>query len=205
MSCCKPKPQSKSNQTPTSKTIHKDMTIDEILGMFPHKAQRLSQEITNAGLHCVGCHAATYETLEVGMLGHGLSHDAMNRLISRLNALLEEKVESFDDSTVHLTPRAASKYLQILDEEGKQGWGMRFSEVMAGCNGYEYVLDYSEKALATDDTYESHGVQIHVNKTQAPKLKGSVIDFVEGLRGSGFKVSNPNVRSSCGCGTSHNY
>lgn len=204
MSCCKPKPQTKSTQTPASKTIHKDMTIDEILGMFPHKAQRLSQEITNAGLHCVGCHAATYETLEVGMLGHGLSHDAMNRLISRLNALLEEK-ESFDASTITLTPRAASKFLQILDEEGKQGWGMRFTEVMAGCNGFEYVLDYSEKALADDKIFEASGVQIHISKAMVPRLLGSVIDFVEGLRGSGFKVTNPNVRSSCGCGTSHNY
>jgi iron-sulfur cluster assembly protein len=195
---CKPNPQQ------TAKKIHKDMTIDEILGMFPHKAQRLSQEITNAGLHCVGCHAATWETLEVGMRGHGLSTEAMNRLISRLNALLEEK-DDVDFSTISITERAVKKYQEILEEEGKKGWGMRFSEVMAGCNGFEYVLDYSEKAEADDKIYEYHGLQIHVNKNMVPRLVGSVIDFVDGLRGSGFKITNPNVRSSCGCGTSHNY
>lgn len=182
--------------------IHRHMTIDEILGMFPFKAQRLSQEITNAGLHCVGCHAATYETLEAGMRGHGMGDEAIDRLVQRLNALLEEEV---DHSTITLTPRAASKFQEILAEEGKQGWGMRFAEVMAGCNGFEYALDYSEKAKEDDEIFDASGVQVHVNKAMVPRLLGSTIDYVDGLRGSGFKITNPNVRSSCGCGTSHNY
>lgn len=182
--------------------INRNMTIEEILSMFPNKAQRLSQEITNAGLHCVGCHAATWETLEAGMMGHGMGNDAIERLVGRLNALLEEEA---DPATITLTPSAAAKYLEILAEEGKQGWGVRFAEKLAGCNGFEYVLDYSEKAQADDVVYESCGIQIHVNKAMEPRLLGSVIDFVDGLRGSGFKISNPNVRSSCGCGTSHNY
>lgn len=189
-------------QNTTKKKIHRHMTIDEILSLFPYKAQRLSQEITNAGLHCVGCHAATWETLEAGMMGHGMADEAIERLLQRLNALLEEEI---DVSTITVTARAASKFLGILDEEGKQGWGMRFAEVAAGCNGFEYALDYSEKAEADDQIFESSGVQIHVHKKMVPRLLGSVIDFVDGLRGSGFKITNPNVRSSCGCGTSHNY
>lgn len=189
-------------QDTQKKRIHRHMTIDEILSLFPYKAQRLSQEITNAGLHCVGCHAATWETLEAGMMGHGMGNDAIERLLQRLNALLEEPV---DASTITLTAKAASKFQEILDEEGKQGWGLRFAEVMAGCNGFEYALDYSEKAESDDQIFESCGIQIHVNKKMVPRLLGSVIDFVDGLRGSGFKITNPNVRSSCGCGTSHNY
>lgn len=184
------------------KKIHPHMTIEEILSLFPYKAQRLSQEITNAGLHCVGCHAATWETLEAGMMGHGMNQEAIDRLVGRLNALLDEEV---DATTVTITKRAAKKYLEILEEEGKQGWGLRFSERMAGCNGFEYSLDYSEKALADDTTIESMGIQIHINNGMLKRLLGSEIDFVDGLQGSGFKVSNPNVRSSCGCGTSHGY
>lgn len=183
-------------------TIHPQMTIDEILSMFPHKAQRLAQEITNAGLHCIGCQAATWETLEGGMLGHGMNREAIDRLVLRLNALLQEEV---DHTTITITQRAADKFLAILKEEGKIGWGMRFSEVMAGCSGFEYVLDYSEKALPDDKVFESCGIQIHVNNAMVPRLLGSVIDFVDGLRGSGFKITNPNVRHACGCGTSHNY
>ena len=141
--------------------INRNMTIEEILSMFPNKAQRLSQEITNAGLHCVGCHAATWETLEAGMMGHGMGNDAIEKLVGRLNALLAEKA---DPATITLTPNAAAKYLAILAEEGKQGWGMRFAEKSAGCNGFEYVLDYSEKAQADDAVYESCGIQIHMSK-----------------------------------------
>lgn len=190
-------------QDQTKKKINRHMTIEDILSLFPYKAQRLSQEITNAGLHCVGCHAATWETLEAGMLGHGMAQEAIDRLVDRLNALLQEP--DSDLNTISITKRAAQKYLEILEEDGKQGWGLRFAEKMAGCNGFEYILDYSEKALADDTIFESLGVQIHVNNAMVKRLKGSVIDYVDGLQGSGFKVTNPNVKSSCGCGTSHGY
>ena len=197
-SCCST-PDGKQKET---KKINRQMTIEDILGMFPYKAQRLSQEITNAGLHCVGCHAAVWETLEAGMYTHGKTEAQIDELVRRLNALLDEEV---DTTSIRITPRGAAKFLEILSEEGKQGWGMRFAEEMAGCNGFEYVLDFSEKAEADDKTFESHGIEIHVKKAMLPRLLGSEIDYVEGLRGSGFKISNPNVRSSCGCGTSHNY
>lgn len=191
-----------ANAKKTRKKIHQHMTIEEILSLFPYKAQRLSQEITNAGLHCVGCQAATWETLEAGMMSHGMNQEAIDRLVMRLNALLEEEV---DASTITITKRAAKKYLEILEEEGKQGWGLRFAERMAGCNGFEYALDYSEKALPDDTIFESMGIAIHVNTCMVKRLLGSEIDFVDGLQGSGFKISNPNVKSSCGCGTSHSY
>lgn len=184
------------------KKIHPLMTIDEILSLFPYKAQRLSQEITNAGLHCVGCHAATWETLEAGMMSHGMKKEAIDNLVERLNALLEEEV---DASTIAVTARAASRINEFLEEEGKKGWGLRFEIVPAGCSGFEYNLEFSEKADADDTIYESSGIQVHIKKAMVPKLLGSVIDFVDGMRGSGFKITNPNVRSSCGCGTSHNY
>ncbi len=206
-SCCSSKQSCSSKQpeqAPAAKgtKVHRKMTIEDILKMFPQKAQRLQQEITNAGLHCVGCHAATYETLEVGMMSHGFQNEAIDRLVDRLNSLLEEEN---DITTITLTARAAAKYQQILQDEGKHGWGMRFEERMAGCNGFEYALDYSEKADKDDDIFECFGVQIHVKKAMLSRLLGSTIDFIDGVRGSGFKISNPNVKSSCGCGTSHNY
>jgi len=178
------------------------MTIDDIFSSFPQKAQRLAQEMTNAGLHCVGCQAATWETLEVGMLGHGMSEETIDNLLEKLNVILEEKT---DATTITITKRAANKYLQILDEEKKHGWGMRFSEKMAGCSGFEYILDYSEKALPNDTVFVSQGIEIHVDKGYVDRLLGSEIDYIDGLHGSGFKITNPNVRSSCGCGSSHGY
>ena len=196
-SCCS------TNSKPKGKSIHRQMTIEEILGMFPYKAQKLSQEITNAGLHCVGCQAATWETLEMGMLSHGKTNEQIDELVNRLNALLAEPIIL---NTITITPKGAEKFIEIAAEEQKQGWGVRFSEEMAGCSGFEYVLDFSEKAEADDETIVSNGIEIHVKKALLPRLLGCEIDFVNNLRGgTGFKISNPNVDSSCGCGSSHNY
>jgi iron-sulfur cluster assembly accessory protein len=192
-----------TNSPPSEATrITRDQTIESILALFPHKAQRLAQEITNAGLHCIGCQAATWETLEAGMKSHGKSEEEITRLLDRLNALLEEEV---DLTTITLTQRAAQKYLSILEADGKQGYALRFGDKPAGCSGFEYILDYSEKALADDDVFTCHGVEIHVNRATLPRLIGSEIDYVDGLMGSGFKISNPNVSSACGCGSSHGY
>ena len=186
----------------TKALIDRTNTIDSIFSSYPEKAPRLAQELTNAGLHCVGCSAATWETLEAGAASHGMSGDQIDGLVRRLNAILDEKL---DLTNITITARAARKFLSILEAEGKDGWGLRFAEKPGGCGGYEYVLDYSESAQETDTTYESQGIQIHLADQLAPHLLGAEIDYVDGLQGSGFKISNPNVRSSCKCGSSHSY
>ncbi len=137
-----------------AETITRDMTIDEIFKRFPNKSQKLAQEVTNAGLHCVGCSAATWETLEAGMYGHGMDDEKIDGLVKRLNAILAEET---DLSTITMTERAAKKYLQILEEEGKDGWGVRFGEKAAGCSGFEFFLDFSEKPKVGDMILESNG------------------------------------------------
>ncbi len=182
--------------------IHRNMTIEEIFTRFPQKSQKLAQEMTNAGLHCVGCSASTWETVEAGMYSHGMTDEMIDGLLGRLNAILSEKV---DLTTITITPRASKKLLEILEDEGKTGWGLRYGERAAGCSGFEYFLDFSEKAKSDDQTLVSQDIPIHINAKLADRLMGSVIDYVDGLQGAGFKISNPNVKSACGCGTSHGY
>lgn len=182
--------------------ITRDMTIEDIFAVFPHKSQKLAQEITNTGLHCVGCQAATWETLEAGMLGHGFKEEEIDALVGRLNDILEQKS---DPNAITLTKKAADKYKGILADEGKEGWGLRFGDKAAGCSGFEYALDYSEQALPTDQVFLSEGIEIHVDQSAVSRLVGAEIDYVDGLNGSGFKITNPNVRSSCGCGKSQSY
>jgi len=182
--------------------INREMTIEEIFKRFPSKSQVLAQEMTNAGLHCVGCSASTWETVEAGMYSHGMTDEQIEDLLGKLNKLLDEKE---DPNTITMTERAAKKFNAILEEEGKAGWGLRFGERAAGCSGFEYFLDYSEKAKPGDLVLESQGIQIHLHHKSVERLMGSVIDYVDGLHGAGFKISNPNVKASCGCGTSHGY
>jgi iron-sulfur cluster assembly protein len=182
--------------------ITRDMTIDDIFQKFPNKAQKLAQEMTNFGLHCVGCSASTWETVEAGMYGHGFNDEKIEKLLNNLNRVLEEKE---DLTTITLTERAAKKFRGILEEEGKVGYGLRFGEKAAGCSGFEYSLDYAEKTEPGDTMFESQGIKIHVHFKSLGRLLGCTIDYVDGLQGAGFKISNPNVKSSCGCGTSHGY
>lgn len=182
--------------------ITRDMPIEEILTKFPQKSQKLAQEMTNFGLHCIGCSASTEETLEEGMYNHGMNDEAVVALLERLNQVLAEES---DLSSITMTKKAASKFKQILEEEGKSGWALRFGERSAGCRGLEYLLDFSNQAKEDDAVFESEGVQIHVQKKSLGSLLGCVIDYVDGLKGAGFKISNPNVKSSCGCGNSHSY
>lgn len=182
--------------------IHKDMTIEEIFSLHPSRSQRLAQIMGEFGLQCAGCSAATYETLEAGMFTHGKDEKELSELIEQLNQALQEKL---DLTSISLTERAAEKFKTILKEENKEGYSLRFSEKAAGCNGFEYLLDFSEQPNEDDVTYNSRGIDIHIQKNSVPRLLGSVIDYTDGLQGAGFKITNPNVKSSCGCGSSHGY
>lgn len=183
-------------------TIKQDMTIADIFSKFPTKSQRLAQAMTNAGLHCTSCSAATWETLEAGMLGHGMSKDSMIKLVGDLNEILAEKL---DLSTISFTARAAEKFKQFGKEEGIENPSLRFGDTAGGCGGFQYILDFSDKADEDDEIFESEGIEIHIKKAMLGRVIGSVIDYVDGLQGAGFKISNPNVKSSCACGTSQDY
>jgi len=186
----------------TDQKISAEMTIAEILSSFPQQSQRLAQAITSAGLNCVGCNAATWETLEGGMLSHGMARTAIEALVRKLNDILAEKT---DPTTISLTPRGAKKFMEIAAEEGLPGAALRFGDTAGGCSGFEYILDFSEQKEEDDEEFESNSVRIHIKKGMVERLMGSLIDYVDGLQGSGFKVSNPNVKSSCGCGKSQGY
>lgn len=182
--------------------VSRDMTIEDIFTYYPEKAQRLAQEMTNAGLHCVGCQAATWETLEVGMLGHGFDEKAIDQLINSLNKVIDE---TLDLTAITITKRAAEHFKTILKQDGKKGWALRFADKPGGCGGFEYVLDFSEKPSQDDTVFTSNEVDIHVKTKMLPRLLGCKIDYLEGLMGSGFKVTNPNVKGSCSCGNSQSY
>ena len=182
--------------------ITREMTIADILGKWPEKSQKLAQEMTNAGLHCVGCGAATWETLEAGMLGHGMEEAEVESLMNSLNEVLKE---TSDLTTISLTKRAADKFIALCKEDSLSKYALRFGDQPGGCSGFEYILDFSDQATEEDSIFLSHGVEIHVEKQAVARLLGSEIDYYDGLNGAGFKVSNPNARGSCSCGSSQTY
>ena len=75
----------------STKKINKEMLIAEILAESPEKAQLLAEVMIDFGIHCVGCGAASFETLEQGVLSHGFSEKDLKKLIEELNKILKNK------------------------------------------------------------------------------------------------------------------
>lgn len=71
--------------------ITKDMMIMEIMERFPGKAQQLAAELNNSGLHCAGCMGSSFETLEQGILGHGMSRKKLDEVVNKLNKIVGKK------------------------------------------------------------------------------------------------------------------
>ena len=107
---------------------------------------------------------------------------------------------------ITLTETAAKKITGLRLEEGKPEWALRIRVVGGGCSGMSYELGWDEAAGPDDSVVESHGVKVFVDTKSAPYVAGSEIDYVENnMMGAGFAIKNPNVKSSCGCGSSHQF
>jgi len=107
------------------------------------------------------------------------------------------------DRLIVLTPSAASKIKGLMAEEPDgEATVLRVAVQGGGCSGFEYALGFDRGAQDGDHELESHGVTVVVDQFSAPYLRGAEIDFLETIQEAGFKVNNPNVVASCGCGSS---
>ena len=106
------------------------------------------------------------------------------------------------ESMLLITPTAATKVNEIRGAEGiEDNMALRLRVVGGGCAGFSYDLYFDEPA-EVDRQFETAGVRCIVDEMSLMYLVGTEIDYVEGLQGAGFKFNNPNVKSTCGCGSS---
>ena len=180
-----------------SQLINKDMTIGDVVAKYPACIEALQ----SAGVHCVGCHVSYYETLEQGFKGHGMSDEDVDIVIAKLNLAVEES--KFEEGRNFIvTNKAAEKLMEVLKENSKEGSGLRVELVPGGCSGFQYGLELDNNTTDLDLVLEEKGVKIIISKENMQFLKGAKLDYVDSLQGGGFKISNPNAHSSCGCGQS---
>jgi iron-sulfur cluster assembly protein len=106
------------------------------------------------------------------------------------------------DSVVSITEKAAAQIKIVQEREGKVGHALRVSVMGGGCSGLSYKLSFDEKPSEKDRLLELFGVQVVVDPKSALFLKGTVLEFTDGLNGQGFVFQNPNAKQSCGCGSS---
>lgn len=102
-----------------------------------------------------------------------------------------------------VTPSAAERIKALLDRDGRlDSHGLRMKVVGGGCSGLQYQLAFDDQVGEHDTAFDSNGVKVIVDEKSALYLTGSVLDFVDTLQESGFKMVNPNASSTCGCGES---
>ena len=200
------KNQKQIQQTQTRK-ITRDMLIAEILAENPAKAQLLSEMMIDFGIHCVGCGAAAFETLEQGVLGHGFSEEDLKNLVKQINEALKDdsrlkESKDIKNFSLNFTKKAIEKIKQILKKEKKEGGILRISVLSGGCSGLVYNLEIINKPIKSDLNFKKSDINIAVAKDGIEMLDGIEIDFVDNLNESGFKFNNPNAEKSCGCGKS---
>lgn len=103
---------------------------------------------------------------------------------------------------ITLTDRGAEKVREFLASQGESVVsGLRVGVRGGGCSGFQYMLAFDEQRDG-DTVVEQQGIKLLVDTQSLNYVRGSVIDFVDGLQGAGFKVENPNVIAACGCGSS---
>jgi iron-sulfur cluster assembly accessory protein len=103
---------------------------------------------------------------------------------------------------LQLTPTAVTKVKEIMAQQEPKPLGLRLGVVGGGCSGFSYQMNFENQTNGIDKVFEFEGLKVFVDHASLMYLKGTKIDYVETLEGSGFKFENPNVKSTCGCGSS---
>jgi len=105
---------------------------------------------------------------------------------------------------VNFTPSAIAKVKEIMAQQNPVPAGLRVGVVGGGCSGFQYSMSFENGAGMMDKKFDFDGLQVFIDATSLMYLSGATVDYVETLEGAGFKFENPNVRNTCGCGSSFN-
>jgi len=105
---------------------------------------------------------------------------------------------------ITLTPNAIKKVKEIMAQQDPVPAGLRVGVVGGGCSGFSYSMSFENNAGLMDKTFDMDGLKVYVDATSVMYLQGCTVDYVETLEGAGFKFDNPNIKSTCGCGSSFN-
>lgn len=192
-----------------TQAITKDTLIGDLVNKYPH----LVDTLLSYGLHCVGCHVSPFEALGDGLASHGMQEEKINEVLSKLNqvhkkhqeeqaAKNDDVAKGSDEQTLTLTQKAADKIKELTKEHNKDA--LMIAVKPGGCSGYEYILELVSKDEKQDDqiVIQEKEVEVYIDKASLKIIAGSEVDYKNTLQDAGFKVTNPNAKSTCGCGNS---
>jgi len=101
-----------------------------------------------------------------------------------------------------ITPNAVNKVREIMATQDPLPSGLRIGVVGGGCSGFQYSMAFENQPGMMDKVYNFGDLKVFVDATSLMYLQGCTVDYVETLEAAGFKFENPQVKSTCGCGSS---
>jgi iron-sulfur cluster insertion protein len=107
-----------------------------------------------------------------------------------------------DPAPVSMTASAAAKVSKLAASEGNPNLMLRLAVSGGGCSGFSYGFSLDGDVTGDDKVFEFHGAKLVIDDASLELLTGSEIDYVEDLMAASFRITNPNAKSTCGCGTS---
>lgn len=112
------------------------------------------------------------------------------------------KPKVIEGATVGFTDAAANKVNILTKEESNPNLKLRLSVSGGGCSGFQYDFAFDEEVNDDDTVIEKNGATMLVDLTSMQYLDAAEVNYLEGLEGARFVVTNPNAESTCGCGSS---
>jgi iron-sulfur cluster insertion protein len=106
---------------------------------------------------------------------------------------------------ITITDKAKQQVRDIAAEQGIDKLILRLKVVGGGCAGFQFDLYFEEIISDSDEVWEHQDIKIIVDPLSSQYLDQSEIDVVETNFSSSFKINNPNVTGTCGCGNSFSY
>ena len=106
------------------------------------------------------------------------------------------------EKTVNVTDMAVEKIRELIAEENDPGLALRMAVRPGGCSGFSYEMFFDSETDESDIIEEFGDIRVIVDPQSAEMVKGSTLDYKDGLMGAGFAIDNPNVTRTCGCGNS---
>jgi iron-sulfur cluster assembly accessory protein len=177
--------------------VSKEMLLGELMARFP----KATEVFAKFGVKTAGCSTNPFDTLEQFAKAQGKDEAAISEMVASLNKAMRG-ISLDSQFPISLTETGATHVKQIMQSEGKAGWVLKVTAVPGGCSGFMYEMDFVQSPGSDHEIVEMHGLKICYDKAFEHVLKGTIIDFKEGLQGTGFVMNNPNAKSGCGCGQS---
>ena len=95
-----------------------------------------------------------------------------------------------------------TKVKEIMGMQNPVPTALRVAVVGGGCSGFQYHMAFENQTNDSDEVIDFNGLKVAVDQMSSMYLEGVEIDYIETIEGAGFKFNNPNVKSTCGCGSS---